>query len=75
MASGTIVLQADPWGPSDVFAEMLQSLVDDGLIRPITDPNRPEWIAPGSEPELRPRDGYIMSFMAFHECGLGLPVD
>ena len=27
------------------------------------------------EPEPRPRDGYIVSFVAFHERGLGLPVD
>ena len=53
----------------------LQSLVDDGLLRPVTDPNRPEWIALGDEPEPRPREGYIVSFMAFPERGLGLPVD
>jgi hypothetical protein len=29
----------------------------------------------GGEPEPRPRDGYIVSFVAFHERGLGLPVD
>ena len=55
--------------------ETLQSLIDDGLLRPVTDPNRPEWIAPGGEPEPRPRDGYIVSFVAFHERGLGLPAD
>ena len=53
----------------------LQSLVDDGLLHLVTDPNMPEWIAPGSESEPRPHDGYIMRFVAFHECGLGLPVD
>ena len=56
-------------------AETLQSLVDDGLLRPVTDPNRPEWIAPGNESEPRPRDGYIMSFMSFHERGLVLSAD
>ena len=56
-------------------AETLQSLVDDGLLRPITDPNRPEWIALGSESELRPRDGYIVSFVSFHERSLSLPAD
>ena len=53
----------------------LQSLVDDGLLRLVTDPNRPEWIAPGNEPEPRPHDGYIVSFVAFHKRSLGLPVD
>ena len=56
-------------------AATLQSLVDDGLLRPVTNPNRPEWIASGGEPESRPRDGYIVSFMAFHEHGLVLPAD
>ena len=75
MAGGAVVLQVDPWGPSDVLEETQQSLVDDGLLRPVTDPNRPEWIAPGNELEPRPRDGYIVSFMAFHERDLGLPAD
>ena len=55
--------------------ETLQSLVDDGLLRPVTDPNRPEWIALGSELEPRPHDGYIVSFVSFHERGLGVPAD
>ena len=75
MAGDIVVIEADPWGPSDVSVETLQSLVDDGLLRPVTDPTRPEWIAPGGEPEPRPRDGYIMSFVSFHEHGLGLPAD
>ena len=56
-------------------AATLQSLVDDGLLRPVTDPSRTEWIAPGSELEPRPRDGYIVSFVSFHERGLGVPAD
>ena len=75
MDGGPIILQADPWGPSDMSMEMLQSLVNDGLLCPVTDPNRPEWIAPSGEPEPRPRDGYIMSFVSFHKRGLILPVD
>ena len=55
--------------------ETLQSLVDDGLLHPVTDPNRPKWIALWTKPEPRPRDGYIVSFVAFHERSLGLPVD
>ena len=75
MAGGAVVLQANPWGPSNVLAETLQSLIDGGLLRPVTNPNRPEWIAPSSEPEPRPRDSYVVSFVSFHECGLGVPVD
>ena len=55
--------------------EVLQSLINDGLLRPITDPDRPEWIAPLGEQEPRPREGYIVSFVSFHERGLCVPVD
>ena len=75
MADGPVILLTDPWDLSDVSMEMLRSLVDDGLLRPITDPDRPEWIAPSGEPEPRPRDGYVVSFVSFHERGLGLPAD
>ena len=54
---------------------MLQALVDAGLLRPITDPDRPEWIALGSESEPRPHDDYMVSFIFFHERGLGLLAD
>ena len=64
--AGAVVIEADSWGQSNVTVEMLQSLVDGGLLRPVTDPNRPE---------PRPRNGYIVSFVSFHERGLGLPVD
>ena len=75
MAGGAVVVQADPWGPSNVFVVTLQSLVNDGLLCPITDPSRPEWIAPRGEPEPRPHDGYIVSFVSFHKRGLGLSAD
>ena len=76
MAGGPpVILPADPWEPSDVSVEVLQSLVDDGLLRPITDPDRLEWIALLGEPEPRPPAGHVVSFVSFHEHGLGLPVD
>ena len=75
MAGDIVVIEADPWDPSDVTVEMLQSLVDGELLRPVTDPNRPEWIAPWDELEPRPCDGYVMSFVSFHERGLGVPAD
>ena len=49
MAGDIVVVEADPWDPSDITEEMLQSLVDGGLLRPVTDPTRPEWIAPYGE--------------------------
>ncbi|XP_066316647.1 uncharacterized protein [Miscanthus floridulus] len=39
------------------------------------DPNRSEWIAPYNELELRPRDAYVVSFVSFHEHGLGVLTD
>ena len=76
MAGGPpVILLADPWEPSDVSVEVLQSLVDDGLLRSITNPDRPEWIAPLGEREPRPREGYVVSFVSFHERGLGVPAD
>ena len=75
MAGDIVVIEADPWDPSNVSVEMLQSLVDDGLLCPITDPDRPEWIAPLGEPELRPPVGYVVSFVSFHERGLSVPAD
>ena len=75
MASDIVVIEADPWDPSDVSVDMLQSLVDDGLLRPITDPDRLEWIAPLGEPEPRPPAGYVVSFVSFHKRGLGLSTD
>ncbi|XP_066310840.1 uncharacterized protein [Miscanthus floridulus] len=73
MAGNVVVVEADPWDPSDVTEEMLQSLVDGGLLRPVTDSSRPEWIAPYGELEPRPRDDYVVSFVSFHERGLSVP--
>ena len=75
MAGDIVVVEVDPWDPSDVTEEMLQSLVDGGLLHPVIDSTRLEWIAPYGEPEPRPRDSYIVSFVSFHERGLGVPVD
>jgi len=76
MAGGPpVILPANPWEPFDVSVEVLQSLVDDGLLRPIIDPDRLEWIASLGKREPRPREGYVVSFISFHECGLGVPTD
>ena len=75
MAGDIVVVEADPWDPSDVTEEMLQSLVDGGLLCPVTDLARPEWIAPYGEREPRPHDGYVVSFVSFHERSLGVPAD
>jgi hypothetical protein len=51
----------------------LEELVVEGLLRPITDTVVPEWIVPGvgvDVPNLPV--GYVLSFVAFHERGLGI---
>ena len=55
--------------------ETLQSLVDGGILRLITDPDRLEWIASLGEREPWPREGYVVSFVSFHERGLDVPTD
>jgi hypothetical protein len=58
-----------------VTQEKLQGLINDGLLRPITNPVTPEWIVPGEDVEQPdPLEGYVLSFMAFHEWRLGVPV-
>jgi hypothetical protein len=49
----TIVSPRDPWPSSTVTAGDLEDLVAEGLLCPLSDETRPEWIPPWAEP-LRP---------------------
>jgi hypothetical protein len=51
----------------------LEELVEKGLLCPITDVIAPEWITPeeGVDVPNLPA-GYVLSFVAFHERGLGI---
>jgi hypothetical protein len=52
--------------------EKLEELME-GLLRPVTDAAVPEWIAPGAEVDApNSPAGYVLSFMVFHERGLGI---
>jgi hypothetical protein len=52
----------------------LEELVRDGLLRPKMSRSRPEWIAPPSNHrEPAPPEGYVVSFICFHERGFGVP--
>jgi hypothetical protein len=42
----TIISPRDPWPFSTVTASDLEDLVGEGLLRPLTDEQRPEWIPP-----------------------------
>jgi hypothetical protein len=52
----------------------LEELVRDGLLRPRASQNQPEWRVPSSDHrESAPLEGYVVSFVAFHKRGLGMP--
>jgi hypothetical protein len=52
----------------------LEDLVRDGLLQPRTSRTQPKWrVPPSDHRELAPPEGYVVSFVAFHERGLGVP--
>jgi hypothetical protein len=69
----TIISPRDPWPFSTVTASDLEDLVGEGLLRPLTDEQRPEWIPPVGGAAPSPPPGYIVSFVSFHERGFGVP--
>jgi hypothetical protein len=74
MAGKSQVLPADGWVRSSVTERKLEDLVRDGLLRPRASRSQPEWrVPPSSHREPAPLEGYVVSFIAFHERGLGLP--
>jgi hypothetical protein len=74
MASKSQLLPADEWAASSVMEKRLEELVRDELLRPKTSLFQPEWIAPPSDHrEPAPPEGYVVSFICFHERGFGVP--
>jgi hypothetical protein len=69
----TVVPPRDLWPSSTVITKDLEALVADGLLRPLSGGVQPEWMAP-SEVVPSPPPGYVVSFIAFHERGFGVPV-
>jgi hypothetical protein len=69
----TIISPRDPWPFSIVTAGDLEDLVAEGLLHPLSDERRPEWIPPVSGAAPSPPPGYIVSFVSFHEQGFGVP--
>jgi hypothetical protein len=51
---------------------MLHRLVTAEQLPPLTDAK--EWRVPAEESVPRPSRGYVVSFVAFHECGFSIPV-
>ena len=55
----------EPWPRSDVLHVCMEGLVKKGLLYARTMMN--EWIVPGGEDVPSPPDGYVVSFIPFHE--------
>ena len=61
----------DLWHRSDVTYARMEGLVKHGLLHGRTD--AAEWLVPSHEEALALPDGYVVSFVFFHERGLMVP--
>ena len=61
----------EPWPCFDVCHARMEGLVKKGLFHART--TAMEWIVPSGEDEPSPLDGYVVSFVPFHERGLATP--
>lgn len=59
------------WERSLASEPLLTSLVTRGLLAPLT--GDVEWRASGQERSPYPLEGYVVSFVAFHQRGFGMP--
>jgi hypothetical protein len=74
MAGKSQILPTDACARSSVMEGKLEELVRDGFLRPRASQTQPEWRMPPSDHrEPAPSEGYVVSFVAFHERGLGVP--
>jgi hypothetical protein len=60
------------WTRSNVSRKQLLRLVEASQLPPLTEAI--EWILPAGESMPRPPNGYVVSFVAFHERGFYVPV-
>jgi hypothetical protein len=75
MARKSQVLPVDAWVRSSVTERRLEELVHDGLLRPSTSRGQPERrVPPMNHREPAPPEGYVVSFVTFHERGLRMPL-
>ena len=58
------------WRSSTVRESVLKAFAAKGFLPP---KEVAHWRAPGREDFPQPRPGVVVSFLAFHECGLGYP--
>ena len=63
------------WGRSSATVVVLEQLVADRLLPLNPNSGAPAWISPlPEETELKPPQGYVVSFVRLHERGFGIPV-
>jgi hypothetical protein len=73
MVGKSQILPADAWACSSVTERRREELVRDGLLRPRASRTQPEWrVPPSDHREPAPLEGYVVSFVAFHERGFGV---
>jgi hypothetical protein len=74
MVGKSQVLHAYAWVCSSLTLRKLEELVRDSLLRPRASRSQLEWmVPPTNHREPAPPKGYVVSFIAFHERGLGMP--
>jgi hypothetical protein len=74
MAGKNQILLADTWARSSVMERKLEELVRDSLLRSRASRSQSEWrVPPSDHREPAPPEGYVVSFVAFHEMGLRMP--
>ena len=61
----------EPWPRSDVLHVRMEGLAKKGLLCVRIAVNG--WIVPGGEDVSSPSDGYVVSFIPFHERGFVTP--
>jgi hypothetical protein len=61
----------EPWPRSDILHARMEGLVKKGLLHART--TVMEWLVLDNEDALAPPNGYIVSFIPFHERGLTTP--
>jgi hypothetical protein len=62
----------DVWGRSSFSDKIASQLIEDGLLRPVMNTARQEWIILGNEDEPNPCQ-LCRSFVHFHEQGFRTP--
>jgi hypothetical protein len=74
MAGKSQILPTDVWACSSVTERKLEELIRNGLLRLRASRTQPEWrVPPSDHREPTPPEGYVVSFVAFHERGLRVP--